>query len=86
MTATAVACLALETKAGCCVLINGVSTRSCVLTCPDPPACPVWDIEGQFKVIQWLEKYNFTNESTTTLLDWGVQDKMLAIITQLNAV
>uniref|UniRef100_A0A915JUF2 Secreted protein n=1 Tax=Romanomermis culicivorax TaxID=13658 RepID=A0A915JUF2_ROMCU len=49
MTTTAAACVAPVTNAGCCVLTTGAGTCGCVLTCPDPPACAVWDIEGRFK-------------------------------------
>uniref|UniRef100_A0A915IJB2 Uncharacterized protein n=1 Tax=Romanomermis culicivorax TaxID=13658 RepID=A0A915IJB2_ROMCU len=48
-TFTAAACVALVPKAGCCALTTRASACGCVLTCPDPPACTVWDIGGRFK-------------------------------------
>uniref|UniRef100_A0A915HUQ2 Uncharacterized protein n=1 Tax=Romanomermis culicivorax TaxID=13658 RepID=A0A915HUQ2_ROMCU len=48
-TTTAAACAAPVSKAGCCVLTTGAGACGCVLTCPDPPACTVWDTEGRFK-------------------------------------
>uniref|UniRef100_A0A915KTT7 Uncharacterized protein n=1 Tax=Romanomermis culicivorax TaxID=13658 RepID=A0A915KTT7_ROMCU len=48
-TSTAAACAAPVSKAGCCILTTSAGACRCVLTCLDPPACPVWDVEGQFK-------------------------------------
>uniref|UniRef100_A0A915KHM9 Uncharacterized protein n=1 Tax=Romanomermis culicivorax TaxID=13658 RepID=A0A915KHM9_ROMCU len=47
-TTTAAACVATVSKAGCFTLTTGADACGCVLTCPDPPACAVWEIAGQF--------------------------------------
>uniref|UniRef100_A0A915HG18 Uncharacterized protein n=1 Tax=Romanomermis culicivorax TaxID=13658 RepID=A0A915HG18_ROMCU len=48
-TTTALACAAPVSKIGCCVLTTGAGACGCVLTCSDPPACAVWDVEERFK-------------------------------------
>uniref|UniRef100_A0A915J9W5 Secreted protein n=1 Tax=Romanomermis culicivorax TaxID=13658 RepID=A0A915J9W5_ROMCU len=49
MTTTTAACVAAVSKAGCCPLTTGAGSCRCVLTCPDPPACTVWEVEGRLK-------------------------------------
>uniref|UniRef100_A0A915HV90 Uncharacterized protein n=1 Tax=Romanomermis culicivorax TaxID=13658 RepID=A0A915HV90_ROMCU len=49
MTTTAAACVATVSKAGCFTLTTCAGAWGCTLTCPDPPACAVWGVEGRFK-------------------------------------
>uniref|UniRef100_A0A915I975 Uncharacterized protein n=1 Tax=Romanomermis culicivorax TaxID=13658 RepID=A0A915I975_ROMCU len=47
-TTTAAACVAGVFKAGCFTLTTSAGACGCTLTCPDPPACAVWKVEGRF--------------------------------------
>uniref|UniRef100_A0A915KN44 Secreted protein n=1 Tax=Romanomermis culicivorax TaxID=13658 RepID=A0A915KN44_ROMCU len=47
-TTTTAACAALVSKTGCCALTAGTGACGCVLTCPDPPACAVCEVERRF--------------------------------------
>uniref|UniRef100_A0A915KYZ7 Uncharacterized protein n=1 Tax=Romanomermis culicivorax TaxID=13658 RepID=A0A915KYZ7_ROMCU len=47
-TTTAADCVAAVSKAGCFALTTSPGPCSCTLTCPDPPACAVWEVEARF--------------------------------------